>query len=77
MQPDVWKLTGAWSRISAFPLDVALVVGGPCFVDLDENGRDEAQERLVVGKDPDLDGAALELLLDGPLDGLEVRKRRR
>jgi hypothetical protein len=56
------------SRIPAFPFDVGFVVAGPCFVDFDENGGDEAEERLVVGEDPDLDGAALEFLLDGALD---------
>jgi transposase len=55
------------SRILAFPLDVGLGVRGPFFVDLDEDGGDEALEGVVSGKDPDLDGAALELLLDGAL----------
>ena len=54
----------ACSRILAFPLDVGLGVGGPFFVDLDEHGADEALERGVVRKDPDLDGAPLEFLLE-------------
>ena len=55
------------SRILAFPLDIGLGVRGPFFVDLDEDGGDEALESVVAGKDPDLDGAALELLLDRAL----------
>jgi integrase/recombinase XerD len=55
------------SRILAFPLDVGLGVRGPFFVDLDEDGGDEALESVVAGKDPDLDGAALEFLLDRAL----------
>lgn len=55
------------SRILAFPLDVGLRVGGPFFVDLDEDGADEAQERVFAGEDPDLDGAPFQLLLDGTL----------
>jgi len=60
----------ACSRILAFPLDVGLGVGGPFFVDLDKHGADEALEGGVVGEDPYLDGAALELLLDGALHGV-------
>ena len=56
------------SCILAFPLDVGLRVGGPFFVDLDQHGADEAQERVFAGKDPDLDGAPFEFLLDGALD---------
>ncbi len=37
------------------------------FVDLDQNGADEAQERVFAGKDPDLGGAPFEFLLDGAL----------
>ena len=48
-----------------------------CFVDLDENGGDEAQERLVVGEDADLNGPAFEFLLHSALDRVEVRRRRR
>jgi hypothetical protein len=43
-------------------------VAGPCFVDVDETGADEAQEHLVVGEYPDLDGTALEFLVDSALD---------
>ena len=56
--------------ISAFPLNVALVVSGPCFVDFDENGRDEAQECLVIMEDADLDSPAFEFLLHSALDGV-------
>ena len=55
------------SGILAFPLDVGLRVGGPFFVDLDQHGADEAQERVFAGEDPDLDGAPFQLLLDGAL----------
>jgi hypothetical protein len=55
------------SRILAFPLDVGLCVGGPFFVDLDQHGADEAQQRVFARKDPDLDGTPLQFLLDGPL----------
>jgi hypothetical protein len=37
----------------------------PIFVDLDEDCRDQALEGVFAGKDPNLDGAALELLLNG------------
>jgi hypothetical protein len=56
------------SCILAFPLDVGLRVGGPFFVDLDEDGADEAQQRVFARKDPDLDGAPFQFLLDGALD---------
>ncbi|MDZ7710868.1 MAG: hypothetical protein U5K36_13030 [Roseovarius sp.] len=56
------------SCILAFPLDVGLRFGGPFFVNLDQHGADEAQERVFAGKDPDLDGAPFEFLLDGALD---------
>jgi hypothetical protein len=55
------------SCILAFPLDVGLGVRGPFFVDLDQDGGDEALEGVFAGKDADLDGAALELRLDGAL----------
>ncbi len=56
------------SRILAFPFDVGLGVGGPFFVDLDQHGADQPQEGVLAWKDPDLDGAPFQLLLDGPLD---------
>ena len=52
----------------AFPLYVDLGVRGPFLVDLEEDGAGEPQQRVLAGKDPDLDGSALELLLDRTLD---------
>ena len=40
---------------SAFPFDAALDVRGACFVDLDVNGSDEAQEGSVVAEGPKFD----------------------
>jgi len=56
------------SRIVAFPFDVGLGVRGPFFVDLDQNGADQTQEGVLAWKDPGLDGAPFQLLLNGPLD---------
>ena len=50
-------------RILASPIDIAFVVGGPVFVDLDEDGGNQAQQRVFVEEDPELDGAPLQLLL--------------
>jgi hypothetical protein len=37
-------------------------------VDFDEHGGAETQQRGPVGEDAEVDGASLELLLDGALD---------
>ena len=58
------------SVIVGFPNNVWLVGGLPLLVDLDEDGGDQAFEGGLVGEDPDLDGSALDLLLDGSLDGV-------
>jgi hypothetical protein len=50
------------------PFDIGVRIGGPFLVDLDEDGADEAREGILAGKDPDLDGASFEFLLDGALD---------
>ncbi|CCA89866.1 hypothetical protein PP1Y_Lpl625 (plasmid) [Novosphingobium sp. PP1Y] len=55
------------SCILAFPFDVGLCVGGPLFVDFDQDGAHEAQEGVFAWEDPDLRRAPLELLLDRPL----------
>src|SRR6056297_1962117 len=66
--PRSGNSAGRGSCIVAFPLDVGLRFGGPFFVDLDQHGADETQERVFAGKDPDLDGSPFEFLLDGALD---------
>ena len=66
-QPEVCHSAESGSRILAFPLDAGLCVSGPFFVDLDEHGADESQERVFAWKDPDPDGAPLGLLPDGAL----------
>jgi len=43
---------------------------GPFFVDFDEDGRCEAQERCLAWEDADFDGSALEFLLDTALHGV-------
>ncbi len=58
------------SIIVGFPSDIWLIGRGPFLVDLDEDGGDEAFEGGLVGEDPDLLGAALDLLLDGSLHGV-------
>ena len=44
--------------------------GSPVLVDLDEDGGGEAEQGIAVGEDADLAGAAFDLLLDRPLDGV-------
>src|SRR5512144_1321235 len=59
-----------WSGIRVVPVDVDAVRGSPIFVDLDEDGGGEAEQGIAVGEDADLASAALDLLLDGPFDGV-------
>src|SRR5512132_4505040 len=70
-QPEVWNFeVAARSGIWAVPVDVDAVRGCPVLVDFDEDGGGEAEQGIVVGKDADLAGAAFDLLLDRPLDGV-------
>src|SRR5512134_2958468 len=59
-----------WSGIRVVPVDVDAVRGCPVLVDLDEDGGGEAEQGIAVGEDADLAGAAFDLLLDCPLDGV-------
>src|SRR5688500_6033584 len=49
-------------------VDVGAVGGCPLFVDFDEDGSDQSQQGCFVGKDANLAGATLDLLLDGALN---------
>src|SRR6266511_1102096 len=70
-QPEVWNFeVGARSGIWAVPVDVDAVRGCPVLVDFDEDGGGEAEQGIAVGEDADLAGAAFDLLLDRPLDGV-------
>src|SRR5512132_3956804 len=69
-QPDVWTSGLGWSGIRGVPVDVDAVRGCPVLVDLDEDGGGEAEQGSAVGEDANLAGAAFDLLLDGPLDGV-------
>jgi hypothetical protein len=59
-----------WSGIRVVPVDVDAVRGCPVLVDFDEDGGGEAEQGIAVGEDADLAGAAFDLLLDCPLDGV-------
>ena len=52
------------SCILASPFNAGFCVGGPFFVDLDKDGTDGSQERVVAGEDPDLYGAPFQFLPD-------------
>src|SRR6266511_4967157 len=70
-QPEVWNFeVGARSGIWAVPVDVDAVRGCPVLVDFDEDGGGEAEQCIAAGEDADLAGAAFDLLLDRPLDGV-------
>ena len=60
------------SGIPVFPGDVAPIGGEPVVVDLGQDSGDQPEQGVAAREHADLDGAPLDLLLDGTLDQTEL-----